>query len=113
MTRLVDLRLYRLKPGTASEFHRLVTEQSVPLLHRWGVDVVAFGPSKTDPEMYYLIRAYPSLDELRRSEDAFYGSDDWRRGPRQAILDRIDTYLSVVLELDVSTVDALGAGLGT
>lgn len=100
---LVEIRSYRLRPGTAAAFHRLVTERCVPLLQRWGVDVVAFGPSLDDDHAYYLIRAYPSLEELRRSEEAFYGSDAWRHGPRQAVLDRIDTYLSVVVEMDALT----------
>lgn len=108
--RLVEIRFYRLKPETAAAFHQLVTEQCVPLLRRWGVDVVAFGPSLEDDDSYFLMRAYPSLEELRRAEDAFYASDDWRDGPRQAILDRIDTYLSVVVEMDVPTVDALRCG---
>ena len=44
-----------------------------------------------------LIRRYPSLEELQRSQDAFYGSDEWRQGPREAILALIESYISVVL----------------
>lgn len=105
--RLVEIRSYNLKPGAAADFHRLVTEQSVPLLHRWGVDVVAFGPSLHHDDSYYLIRAYASLEDLETSEDAFYGSDEWRRGPRRAILNRIDSYTSAVIEIDAATVEGL------
>jgi hypothetical protein len=43
--RCVEIRCYELKPGTAVEFDRLVTGESVPMLRRHGIDVLAFGPS--------------------------------------------------------------------
>jgi len=43
------------------EFHRLYTEQSYPLLQRWHFDVVAYGPSLHDENMYYVIRRFNSL----------------------------------------------------
>ncbi len=54
--RLVEIRSYRLKPGTAGEFDRLVREVSVPMLRRGGIDVVACGPSLRDEDAYYLMR---------------------------------------------------------
>ena len=35
------------------------------------------------------------------------GSDEWRQGPREAILSLIETYTEVVLEMDEATVDGL------
>jgi hypothetical protein len=97
MTAVVEIRTYRLEPGSGAAFHRLVVEESMPMLERWSVEVVAFGPSLDDEDLYYLIRAYPSLDELQRSQDAFYGSDEWRNGPREAIVSKIESDISVVL----------------
>ena len=107
MSRFVEIRSYNLKPGTRPEFHRLVVEHSLPMLQRWGVDVVAYGPSPHDDASYYLIRAYDSLEDRERSQDAFYSSDEWRRGPRQAILACIESDASVVIEMAVSTIDGL------
>jgi hypothetical protein len=50
MRRIVEIRSYNLKPGSGAEFHRLVTEQSVPMLRRWKVDLVAYGPSRQDDD---------------------------------------------------------------
>jgi len=97
MADVIEIRTYKLVAGSGAEFHRLVVEESLPMLERWGVDVVAFGPSLDDDDRYYLIRSYPSLDERQRSQDAFYGSDEWRRGPREAIVSRIESDISVVL----------------
>ncbi len=111
--RTVEIRAYNLKPGTRPEFHRLVTEQAVPLLRRGNIDVVAFGPSAHDDTSYFLVRAYASLADRQRSEDAFYGSDEWRKGPRTAILACIESYTTVVLPLDGPTLRGLRASPAT
>ena len=77
------------------------------MLKRWNVDVVAFGPSLHDENSYYLIRHYDSLVHREESEDAFYGSDEWRQGPREAIIALIESYTEIVLELDEVTVRGL------
>jgi len=111
MKKLVEIRSYNLKPGSRDEFHHLVSEESLPLLKRWGVDVVAFGPSPHDSSSYYLIRAYESLDDRQSSQDAFYGSSEWRQGPREAIVSLIESDTSIVIEMDSSVVASLRKGV--
>src|SRR5262245_1056642 len=68
--RAVEIRGYNLKAGGRAEFHRLATEVTVPLLRKWKVDVVAFGPSPQDDTSYYLIRSFADAADRQRSEDA-------------------------------------------
>ena len=110
-TSAVEIRSYALKPGTRDAFHRLMSEAAVPMLHRWLVDVVAHGPSPHDDDSYYLIRRYRDLAEREASQDAFYGSAEWREGPREAILALIEIYTSIVLLLDDDGVVALRRGV--
>ena len=77
------------------------------MLRRWKVDVVAYGPSLHDGDSYYLMRSYSSVEDRQRSEDAFYGSDEWRQGPREAILAAIASYTTVVIRLDDATLRGL------
>ena len=107
MNHFVEIRSYNLKPGMREEFHRLFIEEAFPMLKRWNVDVVTYGPSLHDEDSYYLIRRYDSLDQREESENAFYGSDEWRQGPREAILSLIENYTEVVLELDEAIVQGL------
>jgi hypothetical protein len=100
MSRFVEIRSYNLKPGSRDELHRLMTEQSMPMLERWQMDVVDCGPS-------LLIRAYDSLEDRQQSQDRFYGSEEWRQGPREPILALIESHTSVVLEMDEATVRGL------
>jgi hypothetical protein len=107
MNHILEIRSYQLKPGTREEFHRLFLQAALPMLQRWSVDVVAYGPSLHDPDSYYLMRRYASLAHREQSEDAFYGSDEWRQGPREAILALIEKYTEIVLALDESTIQGL------
>jgi hypothetical protein len=106
----VDFRSYALKPGRAQEFDRLMRTQAVPMLQRWGFDVVAHGLSVDGDDRAYLVRAYRDLTHREASEDIFDGSTEWLDGPREAILDCVDNYSSVVLELPAGAVDALRWG---
>ena len=43
MSHFVEVRSYNLKPGTRDRLHQIMAEQALPMLVRWGVDVVACG----------------------------------------------------------------------
>jgi quinol monooxygenase YgiN len=107
MSRVVEIRTYNLKPGTREEFRRLFLEQAGPMLARWGVDVVGFAQSLHDENSFYLMRCYASPEDRQRSQDSFYGSDEWLRGPREAILNCIESYASAVMSLDDETINGL------
>jgi hypothetical protein len=107
MIHILEIRAYNLKPGTRDTLHHLFTTQALPMLQRWKVDVVAYGPSLGEPDSYYLMRAYASVEDRQQSQDAFYGSDEWRQGPREAILALIDNFTNAVIEVDEATLQAL------
>jgi NIPSNAP len=104
LPRTVEIRAYRLKPGTIDAFDQVVATQAVPMLERWGTDVVAYGRSQQETDGYFLIRAYADLADLNARQDAFYGSDEWRSGPREAIVSRIETHLSTVVRLSAASI---------
>lgn len=106
-SQVVEIRSYNLKAGTRDRFHQLFEREALPMLRRSKVDVVAYGPSMHDSNSYYLMRGFPSVDERQRVEDAFYGSDEWRNGPREAILADILSYTTIVIQLDDATIRGL------
>ncbi|MCI0551108.1 MAG: NIPSNAP family protein [Anaerolineae bacterium] len=107
MNHFIEIRSLILKPSMREEFQRLYIEKALPLLKRWKFDVVAHGPSLHDENTYYVIRRYDSLAQREQMEDAYYASDDWRQGPREAMLALIESYTDVVFELDDVTVQGL------
>ena len=62
--------------------------------------MVAAGPSLDDPNGYFLIRAFDDLADRERREDRFYSSPEWREGPREAVIEKIEVYTDAVVELD-------------
>jgi hypothetical protein len=104
---LVEIRAITLTTGARDRFHRLYVEEALPRLRRWGFDVVTHGPSLHDDRGYFVVRRFDSLRHRQESEDAYYASDDWRRGPREAMLALMDGYTDVVLELDPAAVEAM------
>jgi hypothetical protein len=110
VSHVLEIRSYNLKTGASERFHRRFVDESLPMLHRHKIDVVAYGVSLEEADSYFLIRAYASLEERRSSEDAFYGSDEWRNGPRAAVMDDIDSYTTIVLRVDEETLKGLRIG---
>ncbi|MDO4693430.1 MAG: NIPSNAP family protein [Eikenella sp.] len=74
MQKLVEIRSYRLKPGSGAAFERVVREESAPLHAAFGIDVIAFGLSEHDADAFYLIRAFDDLAHLHSAQQAFYAS---------------------------------------
>lgn len=109
--RIVEIRSYRLLPGTREDYDRLFREEAAPLLAQHRIDVVAYGPSIGDPNGYYLIRSFSDLSDRQWREDGFYASPEWRNGPREAVLAKIEVYTDVVLELDEAAVEGLRRAL--
>jgi len=108
--RLLEIRTYRVHPGEQARLGERM-EAVRPLLGRYGIDVVWMGPSAADEEHYLLLRAFESLEKRTLLEDAFYGSDAWRLGPRDGILELIETYHTVVLHSTESAIASLTASL--
>jgi ketosteroid isomerase-like protein len=109
----LEIRSYTLKPGARATFHQRFITDSLPLLKRWGIDVVAYGPSQHDDVSYYLMRAFPSRSERDRVEAAFYASAEWQNGPRAAVLEAIDTYTTILIDVDESTLGGLRHAMET
>ncbi|WP_093443133.1 antibiotic biosynthesis monooxygenase [Variovorax sp. 770b2] len=77
MNRLLEIRTYRLKPGTLEAFHKAVHERAVPMLRSKGMDVVTYGRSDHEEEAYHLVRAYESREALEAGQAR---STDLRNG---------------------------------
>ncbi|MDP1976243.1 NIPSNAP family protein [Undibacterium sp.] len=107
MPRLVEIRIYRLKPGVAEAFHHTVHTITVPMLKSRNMDVVAYGHSDHEEASYYMIRAYASRDALEAEQNAFYGSSEWKNGPRAELVDCIDTYMNTLVWLSDEGVNSM------
>jgi len=95
---ITEIRIYKLKENTASEFNKVFTEQSLPMMKRWKVNVVDYGFSLIDKDSFHLIRSYENLEQRKESQEAFYGSDEWINGPEKQIMACINTYNTTLVD---------------
>lgn len=105
--KVVEILQYTLRKGAGYKFHQIMHEISVPLHIRHDIDVVAYGNSLHDTDSYYLIRAFDSEQQMKVVLEEFYASDDWRSGPREEIIARIELSLKSVLVLTQGAIDGL------
>lgn len=108
--RLVEIRAYRLKPGTRDDFHAAATDKALPMVRDYGMDVVAHGPTPGHEDGYFLVRSFADLAQRDAQEADFYGSRAWHEGPREALVSRIDTYVDTLLWLSPEAIADLRAG---
>lgn len=104
---ITEIRIYKLKENTASEFNKVFTEQSLPMMKRWNVNVLDYGFSLIDSDIFYLIRNYNSIQHRKESQAAFYGSDEWVNGPEKQIMDCIDTYNTSIVDSEKLKINKL------
>jgi len=111
MTRIIEILMYTLKPGSGLDFHQIMQNVSVPLHLEAGIDVVSYGSSLHDCDSYHLIRAYESESHRQVSQDAFYASAAWKQGPREDIISRIEISTTTVMALAQDVIDAIRASV--
>ncbi|MGJ0578065.1 NIPSNAP family protein [Xenorhabdus bovienii] len=105
--KIIEILQYELKAATGKEFHRIMTEISVPLHEKTGIDVISYGNSLHNSDSYYLIRAFGDLDEMNNILTAFYSSDDWINGPKIEIIEKINKSMKSIIALPKVSIDAL------
>lgn len=107
MNRIVEIRGYKLKPGSAVAFHQVMQQGSVPLMRAAGTDVIAARASLHSSDYYLLIRAYQDMSHRQCSQEIFYESQAWLQGPCASVMACIDSYTTAVIEADQSLIDNL------
>ena len=96
---VLDVRTYKLEPGRGEEFDRLAREHALPMLRRFGIEVVGSGPSLEDRDIYCLMRAFSSGARREAHLGSFYGSDEWTQNYRHTALALIETFHTAVIPL--------------
>jgi NIPSNAP len=108
MSPVLDIRTYHLVPGSRNAFDRLA-RSVIPRQERYGIRVVACGPSADPDDNYVLIRSFSSAAERGEQLDAFYGSDEWKENYRESVLELIESYHVVALEVTPSVAEAFSS----
>ncbi|MGH3816012.1 MAG: NIPSNAP family protein [Pseudonocardiaceae bacterium] len=96
-TWLLEMRLFKVHPGTRAEFDRISREGTIPMMRRYGINVIAFGPSLNNDDGYFLLRAFPSEQERVRQSQAIYATAEWEANYEGPVMSMIDDYWTSVM----------------
>lgn len=94
---LLEVRLFKLRPGTRGEFDRISREGTIPLMRRLGITVVAHGPSLNNDNGYFLLRAFASEQERVERSQALYATAEWTEKYDTPVMSMIEDYDTAVL----------------
>ncbi|XVS66974.1 hypothetical protein ACQPYE_13200 [Actinosynnema sp. CA-299493] len=108
---LLEIRVFKLKPGTRAEFDRVSRDGTIPLMRRIGITVLSFGPSPLDEDEWQLVRAFPGLDERVQLAGSLYEHPEWAEfdGPVGEMMADYSTALVPVPESTVKLLSEPGA----
>ena len=106
---LLEIRLFKVVPGTRKEFDRISTEGTIPLMRRSGITVLAHGPSLNDENGYFLLRAFPSEQDRVRHSQEFYTTEEWLAEYDEPVSAMIADYQTSVLPLTPPLIEGLNA----
>jgi NIPSNAP len=95
---IVEVRSYRIKPGKRAEFIKLFETRAVPVLRRYGMNVIGPFLDVENPNKFVFLRSFPSLEERDRIKEAFYGGEEWKNELEPIAMPLLDSYDVILCE---------------
>ena len=89
---LVEVRSYRITPGKRDEFIKFFEERSTPALQSHGMKVVGPLIDLENPNRFVFLRGFPSMEDLRRMKEEFYGGKLWKEELEQIAMPMLESY---------------------
>lgn len=105
---LLEIRMFTVQPGRREDFDRISRESTIPMMRRWGIEVISHGPALNDEDGYVLVRAFASEEERVGLQGRFYASEEWAENYEKPVMEMIADYRTAVLPLDAATGERLG-----
>jgi hypothetical protein len=104
MAVIIEMRTYKIKPGLRREFLEIFEAKSIPAHQEIGMKILGPYLSIEDPDTFFFMRAFPTLESREPMKAKFYEGELWTRELEQKLMPMIEKF-------DVVLVEAQG-GLG-
>ena len=89
---IVEVRSYRITPGKRDEFIKFFETRSIAALQSHGMKVVGPLVDLENPNRFIFLRGFPSMEDLHRMKDEFYGGRLWKEELEQIAMPMIESY---------------------
>jgi NIPSNAP protein len=95
---IVEMRTYKLKPGTRERFLEIFRGKSVPEHLRLGMKISGPFLSVEEPNTFFFMRGFPDVASREPMKARFYEGDLWRCDLEGVLMPMIDKYEVVVVD---------------
>ena len=95
---IVEMRTYKLKPGTRARFLEVFHSRSIPKHVELGMKILGPFLSIEDPDTFFFMRGFPDLASREPLKASFYEGELWKRELEQVLMPMIDKYEVVLVD---------------
>ena len=95
---IVEVRSYRITPGKRDQFIKFFEERSIPALKSHGMKVVGPMVDVENPNKFVFLRGFPTMADLHRMKEEFYGGKLWKEELEQIAMPMIESYDVILCE---------------
>ena len=98
MSKIVEMRTYKTKPGRRAEFLEIFRTKSVPAHREIGMKILGPFLSAEDPDTLFFMRGFPDLRSREPMKAKFYEGELWKRELENVLMPMLDKYEVLVVE---------------
>ena len=95
---IVEMRTYKLKPGTREKFLEIFRTKSAPAHAEIGMRVLGPFLSVEDGDTFFFMRGFPDLASREVMKAQFYEGELWKRELEQVLMPMIEKYDVVLVD---------------
>jgi hypothetical protein len=97
---VIEMRTYKLKPGSRGQFLEIFRAKSMPAHAEIGMKILGPFLSIEDGDTLFFMRGFPDLESREPMKAKFYEGDLWKRELENALMPMIEKYEVVLVEDD-------------
>jgi len=98
--RIVEMRTYKLKPGTRAAFLEIFRTRSLHAHREIGMKVLGPWVSIEDPDVFFFMRGFPDLESREPMKARFYEGPLWKHEIEAKLMPMIERYDVVLVRTD-------------
>jgi hypothetical protein len=98
MTMIVEMRTYKLKPGTREHFLDLFRRFTMPEHARLGMPIIGPFRSIEDPDVFFFMRGFSNLESRELLKATFYEGALWKNDLEVQLMPMIKHYDVILVD---------------
>jgi hypothetical protein len=95
---IVEMRTYKTKPGSRSQFLEIFRSKSMPAHAEIGMKILGPFVSVEDPDTFFFMRCFPDLQSREPMKARFYEGELWKTELENVLMPMLEKYDVVLVE---------------